>query len=163
MEDSDASPGRRPGQWSAVTALYVALVVVKPLYIGIVAIIPYFVRWYLNLYQELLGVRIGDYSVSRIWLAGFVLLSVLTSLLAAQYAREAMRAMTTMDKAQAARLAFRKLTLSWVLLDSISFYGVASKALRYSDFWSYGFVAVSTLLTLAAGWPLLALWREKAK
>jgi hypothetical protein len=150
----------QPGSWAAVAALYVALIAVKPLYIGIVAIVPYVVRFFLALYEDILGAPIGNYRVRPIWLVGFVVLTVLTAILAAHYATEAAQAPTRMAKDKAARFAMKKLAFSWFLLDSISFYGVVSKVLRYSDMWCYGFVGISMFLTIAAGWPLLSLRRE---
>jgi len=160
MEQPDSKNSPVPVSRSALAILYVAFLVVKPVYFVIVAVVPYFVRWYVNLWKELAGMPLGDFSVSWRWLAGFGVLTVLTAFLAVRYAIEAGQAARETKRTEAARLVLRKLVLAWTLLDSISFYGVVSKVLRYPDVWCYGFVAVSTALTVAAGWPLLALWRE---
>jgi len=145
--------GRRGSPWPALTALYVAVLLVKVLYVGVVWAVPYVVGYVARPFEEALG-PLGPWHVSRVWLAGFVLVTVLTALLAARYVNEATRAAAQMDREAAGRLALRKLVLAWVLLDSICFYGALSKVLLYPDVWSYGFVAVSTALTVAAGRPL---------
>ncbi|KPL11962.1 hypothetical protein AMJ85_02425 [candidate division BRC1 bacterium SM23_51] len=159
MSDS----GRKSTPLPALLALYVALLAAKVLYVGIVLLVPFFIRYFIGLFEEALGRPLRDYHVTRAWLGAFGLLTVLTAALAFRYASQAIEAPRRMESGAAVRLALRKLVLSWILLDSISFYGIVSKTLRYSDIWCYGFIVVSALLTLAAGWPLLAVGREAGK
>lgn len=150
----------RKSRWSALAALYVALLLVKPLYSGVILIVPWLVRYFVRNWEEALGITIGDYSFSALWLIGFLLLTVLTGILGMRYAREAREAARHAEGKTSGRPPSGKLVLSWVVLDSICFYGVVSKVLRYHDLWCHGFVVVSTILTVLAGHPLLAMRRE---
>jgi uncharacterized membrane protein (DUF485 family) len=141
----------------------VAFLVVKVLYVGAVWAVPYFVGYLVRPFEEALGTPLGRWHVSRVWLVALILLTVLTALLAARYVNEVTRAFGRMEREAVERLALRRLLLAWLLLDSISFYGVVSKVLLYADLWCYGFVAVSTALTIAAGRPLWTLRRGESR
>ena len=156
--------GRHPTRpWSVLFALYLAFLAVKPLYAVIVALVPAFLRLLFSPLAEILGTPVATFHAGPVWLVFFVLLTILTITLALHYANEAVRAPARMERGLAVRFAIRKLVVAWVLLDSISFYGVASKMVGYANIWCYGFVVVSAFLTVAAGWPLLTLRKEPVK
>ena len=159
-QDTMSNSGRKATFLPALLALYVALLVAKVFYVGAVLVVPYFVHYFIRLFEGALGTPLGNYHVSGVWLGAFGLLTVLTVVLAFRYAGGAAQAPARMESEAARRLALRNLVVSWVLLDSISFYGVVSKVLRYSDIWCYGFILLSALLTVVAGWPLLVMRRE---
>jgi len=149
---------------AALWVLYFSLLGAKVLYVGVIFAVPYFMKWFLGLFAELgsgTAASYADFRASGLWLGVFSALTVLSCLVAARFAARAADAARGAGRDEGVRVAARTLPVSWILLDSISFYGVVSKALKYSNFWCYGFVAVSTIGTILAGKPLVLLRRPR--
>ncbi|MBM3333691.1 hypothetical protein FJY63_03430 [Candidatus Sumerlaeota bacterium] len=154
---------RRPVSLLALTVLWVAFLAAKALYAAAVAVAPLFVNYAIESIEKTCDAKFLGFRVGKEWAAPMVALAVVTTIVAAVLTMTCIITRTNPAPGEPARhLIFLRLLTAWVLLDSISFYGIVSKVLDYPDAWCYGFVAASAGLTALAGWPLFIAQRGRA-
>jgi len=145
---------RTPASLLVLLVLWVAFLAAKGVYAAAIALVPPFVNYVIESIERASGATFLGFTVRKVWVAPMVALAAVTTMVATYLTITSIGHTNRIQSEAGKGLIQWRLLTAWILLDSISFYGIVSKVLSYPDTWCYSFVAGSAALTALAVWPL---------